>query len=65
MSASIEVNCENSSTRRPSSKSWGNNSINRSSLADPTFACCAAFSFSSRGSQHAWRSFSSASPVGW
>ena len=54
------VNCENSSTRRPSAISSGSISVKRSSLAEPlTLRACG--SFSRRGSQQIWRSFSSAS----
>ncbi len=54
------VNCENSSTRRPSSSSSGNSVISSSSLAEP-LTVRALSNDTRRGSQQTWRSFSSAS----
>ena len=55
------VNCENSSTRRPSSTSSSSISIRRSSLAESCAAVRGACVLSRRGSQQTWRSLSSAS----
>ena len=54
------VNCEKSSTRRPSAISSGSISVRRSSLAEPlTLRACG--SFRRRGSQQICLSFRSAS----
>jgi hypothetical protein len=60
ISVSMLVNCENSSTRRPSASISGRISISCSSLAD-CLTACADSSLSSCGSQQTWRSLSSAS----
>ena len=60
ISVSMVVNCENSKILRPSATISGSNSISCSSLAE-VLTFWAASSLTSEGSQHTWRSFSSAS----
>ena len=60
--SSIEVNCENSNIRRPSSTISVTISNRSSSLLDALTRRAEA-SFTSRGSQHTCRSFSSASSI--
>ena len=60
---SMVVNCENSSTLRPSASISVSCSISSSSLADWRSAWAAGTAASSRGSQQTWRSFSSASRI--
>ena len=59
---SMLVNCENSSTLRPSAIISGSNSISKSSLAD-CLTFCAAGTATRRGSQHTCRSLSNASRI--